>query len=128
MRFLSYDDIIRLHDRLIDRFGGLRGIRDDEILRSCVDGVFQTFDGKELYPGDIDKIVSFSFSLVRSHPFCDGNKRIAMMALLYLFEINNIKHHLDNDDIIRLGLSLAEGSITKMEFKDYILSKIIRGA
>ncbi|MDY3922750.1 MAG: Fic family protein [Ezakiella sp.] len=128
MRFLSYDDIIRLHDRLIDRFGGLRGIRDDEILRSCVDGVFQTFDGKELYPGDIDKIVSLSFSLVRSHPFCDGNKRIAMMALLYLFEINNIKHHLDNDDIIRLGLSLAEGSITKMEFKDYILSKIIRGA
>lgn len=128
MRFLSYDDIIRLHDRLIDRFGGLRGIRDDEILRFCVDGVFQTFDGKELYPGDIDKIVSFSFSLVRSHPFCDGNKRIAMMALLYLFEINNIKHHLDNDDIIRLGLSLAEGSITKMEFKDYILSKIIRGA
>lgn len=36
MRFVSYEDIIRLHDKLIDRYGGLSGIRDNEILKSCV--------------------------------------------------------------------------------------------
>lgn len=128
MRFVSYEDIIRLHDKLIDRYGGLSGIRDNEILKSCVEGVFQTFGGKELYPDDIDKIINLSYSLVRSYPFCDGNKRIGMMILLYLLAINNIDHSLDNDDIIKLGLSLAEGSLSKIDYKNFILTKIIRDA
>lgn len=56
MRFLSYDDVIRLHDKLIERYKGLNGIRDNEILISCLESIFQTFDGKQLYPSDIDKI------------------------------------------------------------------------
>lgn len=82
MRFVSYEDIIRLPDKLIDRYGGLSGIRDNEILKFCVEGVFQTFGGKELYP----------------------------------------------DDIIKLGFSLAEGSLSKIDYKNFILTKIIRDA
>lgn len=128
MRFLSYDDVIRLHDKLIERYRGLNGIRDNEILISCLEGIFQTFDGNELYPSDIDKIINLSFSLIKNHPFYDGNKRIAMMALVYLFDINNIEHSLSDDDLIRLGLGLADGSISRVDYKEFILKKIIKGA
>lgn len=50
------------------------------------------------------------------------------MILLYLLAINNIDHSLDNDDIIKLGLSLAEGSLSKINYKNFILTKIIRDA
>lgn len=50
---LTLNELDSVSDRLIDRYGGLSGIRDNEILKYCVEGVFQTFGGKELYPDDI---------------------------------------------------------------------------
>lgn len=55
-------------------------------------------------------------------------KNYILMILLYLLAINNIDHSLDNDDIIKLGLSLAEGSLSKIDYKNFIITKIIRDA
>ena len=61
---------------------------------------------------------------MKNHPFVDGNKRIAMMLLLYLLKVNNINHTLTNKDIINLGLSLASGSMSKDEYMRYIIEKV----
>ena len=55
-------------------------------------------------------------------------KNYILMILLYLLAINSIDHSLDNDDIIKLGLGLAEGSLSKIDYKNFILTKIIRDA
>lgn len=125
MKYVKVDKVIDLHEKLIERYGGSKGIRDNGLLISSIESVFQTYGGDELYPTDIDKIVQASFSLVKNHCFIDGNKRIGMMLLLYLLEINNFKHKLNNEDIIKLGLELASGEMTKEDFKTFIENKII---
>lgn len=125
MIYIDEDTVISFHEKLIKRYGGLRGIRDLGLLRSSIESVFQTYDGEELYPYDIDKIIQVSYSLIKNHCFYDGNKRIAMMVLIYLLSVNNIKHILSNEDIIEIGLGLASGSMIKDEFKDKIEDKLI---
>lgn len=93
-------------------------------MESSIKSIYQTFDGKELYPTILSKIVTVSYLLIKNHCFYDCNKRIAMMLLLYLLKVNNINHTLTNKDIINLGLSLASGSMSKDEYMGYIIDKV----
>lgn len=68
--------IIELHQSLIEKFGGEFGIRDEKLLDLSLNSPFQTFNGIDLYTGDLKKITHLTFSLIKNHPFIDGNKRI----------------------------------------------------
>jgi death on curing protein len=74
---ISIRDAERIHNILIEKFGGLKGIRDSALLDSALKRPFQTFDQRELYPSSIDKAAALFESLIINHPFMDGNKRIA---------------------------------------------------
>lgn len=126
MKYLSVYEVIKLQEKLIFRYGGSNGIREMNLLKSCVESVFQTYGGVELYPTIIDKIIQVSYSLIKNHCFIDGNKRIGVMVLLYLLEINEINHTMRNSDIIKIGLELASGEMSKEDFKNFIESKIIK--
>lgn len=52
---ISLDDVERIHEILIDKFGGKTGLRDKGLLESSIRRPFQTFDQKELYPEAVDK-------------------------------------------------------------------------
>ena len=75
---LSTEIIITIHSELIDKIGGGHGIRDNKLLDMTVNSVFQTFDGNDLYPTIIDKAAHLAYSLIKNHPFLDGNKRIGV--------------------------------------------------
>lgn len=94
------------------------------LLNSSIESVFQTFDGEELYPNILDKIIQISYSLIKNHCFIDGNKRIGIMILLYLLEINEVKHNLTNEDLIEIGLKVASGEMDKTNFKRIIEDNI----
>lgn len=94
------------------------------LLKSSVENVFQTYDGEELYPSILDKIIQVSYSLIKNYCFVDGNKRIGVMVLLYLLEINEIKHNLSSEDIIEIGLKVACGEMSKEELRKFIEDKI----
>lgn len=126
MKYVSVDDVIKLQEKLIYRYGGSNGIREINLLKSSVESSFQTYGGVELYPTMIDKIIQISYSLIKNHCFIDGNKRIGVMILLYLLEINEIGHTMSNSDIIKLGLEVASGEMSKEDFKSFIESKIIK--
>lgn len=61
---------------VIMKFGGLRGLRDEELLDSALVQPFQTFGGADLYPSAIEKACRYAFGIISDHPFLDGNKRI----------------------------------------------------
>ncbi len=73
----SLHQAIRIHEVLIDRFGGAHGVRDQAGLESALARPIQTFDGLDLYPTPQEKAAGLLESLVINHPFVDGNKRIA---------------------------------------------------
>jgi death-on-curing protein len=68
----------RIHNILIEEFGGSKGIRNKGSLESALFRPHQTFDGIDLYPDPISKAAALFESLIIDHPFVDGNKRIAM--------------------------------------------------
>jgi death-on-curing protein len=75
---VSLDETVALHSELIAQTGGLDGIRDEHLLDSALNSAFHTFGGLDLYPTLEEKAAQLAFSLVKNHPFQDGNKRIGL--------------------------------------------------
>jgi death-on-curing protein len=78
---IDLKDVENIHNILIERFGGSRGIRDRAALESAINRPFQTFDQKELYPTTLDKAAAIFESIISNHPFIDGNKRTAYVLM-----------------------------------------------
>ena len=117
---LSKEQIILLHEQLIERYGGSHGIRDEGLLDSALNAPFQSFGGIDLFPTVIDKAVRLCTGLVQNHPFHDGNKRIGAMALLVMLDSNQIHLQTNSTELASVILDLAFDRIDG----DFLLSWI----
>lgn len=124
MRKISKNLVIKLHEMLIEKSGGSKGIRDINLLESSLNSPFQTFGNQELYPDDLDKIISVSYSLIKNHSFIDGNKRIGTLVLYVLLKENGYKLTWTDKEIIEIGLKVASGEMSKEELRKFIEDKI----
>lgn len=116
----SLEKIKLLHQLLAEETGGAIGVRDEGLLDSAIEGIYQTFGGKELYPSKEEKGARLGFTLVSNHAFLDGNKRIGMYVMLTFLEVNGIKIDCTDEEIIETGLGLAAGNITYEELLDWV--------
>ena len=121
MKRLSIPQIVMMHSALIKETGGLDGIRDENLLDSTVNAPFQTFGGEYVYKTLEAKAARLGYSLVKNHPFVDGNKRIGMLAMLVFLEINGIELACSDQDIIETGLKLAAGEMDDKQLLEWIL-------
>ncbi len=83
---ITLEEVLQLHKNSIRDFGGSSGIRGINLLESSITRPFQSFEDVEFYPSAFDKAAAILHSIVKNHPFIDGNKRtgfIAAFALLY---------------------------------------------
>lgn len=113
----SIEKVKLLHRLMSEATGGSVGLRDEGLLDSALESAFSTFEGIELYPSKEEKAAKICHSLVSNHAFVDGNKRIGVYVMLSFLEINGIRIEADNDDVINLGLSVADGS---MKYEDIL--------
>ncbi|MDR2442935.1 MAG: Fic family protein [Deltaproteobacteria bacterium] len=120
---LSKEQVKRLHKRMLDSTGGLDGIRDEGLLDSALSAPFQTFDGAELYPSVATKIARIAYGLVCNHPFVDENKRVGTYLMLVLLELNHIEADFSDDDVVRIGLELANGKMSDGQLLELILAR-----
>lgn len=111
------DKILLLQQLLIEQTGGEYGVRDMGLLESALQSAYATFDGKELYPTKEEKAARLGVGLVSNHAFVDGNKRIGMYVLMAFLQINGVPFDASDDEIVRVGLSLAEG---KMKYEELL--------
>lgn len=111
-----------LYKLMVEATGGSFGIRDGNLLDSALEGIFQTFDGKELYPTKEEKGAMLGYSLISNHAFVDGNKRIGVYVMLTFLEVNGIRIECTDDELIELGLGVAAGEISYEELLDWILN------
>ena len=121
---MSVDSVIKLQNMLIEESGGSKGVRDMNLLISSLESPFQTFGKKELYSDDLDKIINISYSLIKNHAFIDGNKRIGILVLYVLLKRNNFKISWNDNELIKLGLEVASGEMSKKEYKKYVENKL----
>lgn len=125
----TYDSAIEALAILKDKFGGsdLFAHEKDDSFKSTMGAIYQTFDGKELYPSIEEKAANLLYLTVKNHSFSDGNKRIAAFLFLWFLERNNILYRdngtrlLDNNTLVALTLMIAQ---SKVEEKD-IMTKVV---
>lgn len=123
MKRLSVEHIKEIHCLMIAETGGLDGVRDEGLLESAVNAPFQSFDNAPLYKTIEAKAARLGFSLVNNHAFVDGNKRTGMMAMLLFLDINGAGRDCSDEEIIRIGLALADGSMDDSALLEWILDE-----
>lgn len=117
MIILTKHQVLLVHKMMIERTGGLDGVRDESLLDSALNAPFQTFDGKDIYPALLPKAAALCRSLVSNHPFADGNKRTGVHTMLIFLEINGVEPNYTQNDLIELGIGVASG---KMVYEDIL--------
>ena len=125
MILLTVSEIIILHEKLMDATGGSYGLRDPGLLESAVLGCYQIFDDVELYPTLIEKAARMAFAVCKNHPFIDGNKRVAVTAMLVLLRMNSVSLLYTQAELVSLGLGIADGSADYNNIVTWINDHII---
>ena len=121
MIFLEYEQVVKIHRSLIEKTGGMDGIRDAQLLDSALKTPFQTFGGNNLYPDILDKASQLCYSLIENHPFIDGSKRIGVHLMLLFLKLNNIEVNYSQQELIDFGLDIASGKMSKNDIKGWII-------
>ena len=121
MIFFEYEQVAKIHRSLIEKTGGMDGIRDAQLLDSALKTPFQTFGENNLYPDILDKASQLCYSLIENHPFIDGNKRIGVHLMLLFLKLNNIEVNYSQQELIDFGLDIASGKMSKNDIKGWII-------
>lgn len=121
---ISIQDAERIHNILIEKFGGLKGIRDSALLDSALKRPFQTFDQRELYPSSIDKAAALFESLIINHPFMDGNKRIAYVLMSLTLSEANIILKATQAEKYEFVIRASKGEIKFDQIRDWLIMHI----
>lgn len=117
---IEIKEVEEIHDILIEKFGGTKGIRDMGALESAINRPYQTFDGKDLYPYPVDKAAAIFESLISNHPFVDGNKRTAYVLMRLILKTNNVDLKAGQDDKFDFVMKAAKGELTFDQIRDWI--------
>ena len=126
MRYLTLNEVLVLHERLIDIYGGSRGIRDLPALESALAQPMITFDGDELYPDLLAKASVLGFFLISNHPFLDGNKRVGHAAMEIFLVLNDYEIEANVDEQEQLILDVAAGKINRIELGKWLRTHTIK--
>jgi death-on-curing protein len=126
MKYLAIRQVLRLHERIIKASGGDPTLLDLGKLESAVAQPRMTFGGEPLYPTLAEKAAALAFSLSKNHPFQDGNKRVShgAMEMFLLRNEHEIEAGVDEQEKIFLGV--ADGTIGRAEFTDWIKAHLVR--
>lgn len=112
MNYLTVEQVLFLHSRIIDETGGSHGIRDLGLLQSAVARPAATFGGKGLYSDIFHKAAALMESLIKNHPFIDGNKRTAVTAGGIYLARNGYILETSQQELERFTLAVATKKVT----------------
>ena len=122
---IDLEDVLNIHEFLINKFGGSHGVRDESLLESAVARPFQTFDRVDLYKTHIEKAAALIESIVSNHPFIDGNKRTGyVMMRLYLLQ-NGLDIKANPEKMYEFVIAIASASLPFKGIVGWIESHIL---
>ena len=122
IQFLSVDEAIAIHERLIERFGGTSGIRDKGLLESAL------FRPQTGYYDDIAELAAALFeSLILNHAFADGSKRVAFFVTDTFLRLNGWKLSVETESAHTFIVgTLERGECTYDKLLPWIRESLVR--
>jgi death-on-curing protein len=111
MRYLTPADLIAIHELLLTEFGGMRGITEAGFgrLEAAAAAPRASMFGEDIYAGTAAKAAALCLAIVRGHPFSDGNKRVALVALGAALALNGARLTATNEQAYETIMALARG-------------------
>jgi death-on-curing protein len=126
MNFLTPEQVLFIHSRLVTLTGGSHGLRDLALLESAVARPRSTFDSKDLYPDLFTKAAALMDSLINKHPFLDANKRTGLTATGIFFRINGWKLTASSEELVACTMRVAVEGLEIDELANWLRAKTIR--
>jgi len=115
--FISDSLALKIHQQQVNRFGGINGIRDQNLLASALGAPRQTWD----YTQDIyQSAAQYCFSIANNHPFLDGNKRTATACMLIFLVKNGLKPTMSNDDLYQWVIEITINKMQRDELAEHL--------
>lgn len=120
------EDILEFHRDLeqLQNMALSSGIRDAGLVESAVNAAFQSCGGIDAYPTIEGKAAKLRYGLTKNHGFVDGNKRVAVHAMLVFLQVNGVTISYKQDDLVQLVVSVAESQEKSKAVQDMILEWI----
>jgi len=118
--WLTEEDCLAFHDKLLARFGGAGGVRDHGLLLSALARPRHVFAYES--PSLFDLAAVYAHGIVKNHPFVDGNKRTGLLAAALFLEANGARFQATEEDAVVQTLALAAGAIGLTDFAAWLTS------
>ena len=120
MKWLEFNIVVEIHNRLIKATGGNYGLRDKGLLESALYSPLATFGGEDLYFDIFTKVAVLLYQIANNHPFIDGNKRTAFVIAITILALNGYNFDAKQEDIVNFMLKVAQGKANKIEIEIWI--------
>jgi death on curing protein len=121
-RWLDRLAIDEAHFRQVREHGGAHGIRDENALEAALARPRHRWT----YESDVDladPAAAYAFGLVRGHPYVDGNKRVALIALVAFLDLNGVELVATDVDVVLTMLAAAAGELDEQGLRDWIRAR-----
>lgn len=118
--YLTAEQVLFIHYRLVSETGGEHGVRDLGLLESAVARPQATFDRQELYPDVFEKAAALMESLINNHPFVDGNKRTGIVCAILFLQQNAVSFSAKNADLEKFTLRVASSKAGRSEIAQWL--------
>ena len=127
IRFLPEAIVLAIHDDQIRLYGGVYGVRDAAGLDSALYTPQAQFDGQFLHSTIFEMAAAYGFHLCQNHPFTDGNKRTAGMAMFTFLQLNGLEPVASEADYYATMMAVASGQMSKEELAVWVQT-VVRDA
>jgi death-on-curing protein len=116
--WLTREECLSLHDMMLSHYGGIEGVRDENMLESALAKPLQLFNyGK---PAMADLAAAYAAGIVKNHPFLDGNKRTGFMMGAGFLERNGYEFYATEAEAVVRTLALAAGEMTEAAYAAWL--------
>ncbi len=120
IRFLHEVVVMAIHDDQIRLYGEAYGVRDMSALDAALHMPQAQFGGEFLHTTIFEMAAAYGFHLCQNHPFLDGNKRAAGMAMFTFLRLNGLEPHASEPDYYTVMMSVASGQMSKEQLADWL--------
>lgn len=116
--WVEREDCLAMHEKLLERFGGLKGIRDEGLLESALNKPRHLFSYGQ--PTVFEMAASYAVGIVKNHPFLDGNKRTGFVAAALFIEANGYLFQASEEEAVLETLALAAGETAEADYAAWL--------
>ena len=120
IHFLSETIVLAIHDDQVRLYGGAYGVRDEARLDAALHMPQAQFGGEFLHSTIFHMATAYGFHLCQNHPFIDGNKRTAGMAMFTFLRLNGLELVASELDYYQTVMAVANGEMNKEQLATWL--------